>query len=537
MHDAVRRNTPRPALPRRMPRWVGGNEAHQLPARVRLRFAGHYRYVGLNFCVPCRCIVFVTNQMNRRRFLKHTSSAMAGIVTGTTLGALSAHSAWASDRATRSDGTAKAGMPYGALRRARDQYGVEVLALPDGFQYVTFGKSGQSMSDGFVTPRNHDGMTCLPVSKDIVRLIRNHEIGKRPGRFPLDLTGPDATRYDQQGRGGCVTLDFDVRRKQLVRDFISLNGTIVNCAGGLAYQDAGWLSCEEIVFGPERGFDKPHGFTFFVPKDADRPVLAQPITAMGRFKKEAAVADNSSGIVYQTEDDLDDSGFYRFLPKDPTDLMAGGALQMLAVSNFPNYDTRTNQVVGAELPTEWVTIDNPNPEFVSSATSCFAQGYAKGAARFRRLEGIYRGDANSIFFTSTNGGNVRRGQLWQFTPFDMSGGTLQLVYESPGSKVLDSPDNICVSPNGGILMCEDDANQDGDTHPLAPGIRNVNRLIAFGQDGIPSVFAVNVYNDSELAGACFSPDGEILFVNIFGDTSPGSALTCAIWGPWSNGPL
>ena len=475
--------------------------------------------------------------MDRRRFLKQTTVAVGGVVTSTTLAALGAHGAWARKRATQSTGTGKADMPYGPLKRTRDQNGVEVLALPEGFQYVTFSKSGQGMSDGFVTPRNPDGMTCLPLSKDIVRLIRNHEIGKSPGKSDLDLTGPESTRYDRQGRGGCVTLDFDVRRKQLVHDFISLNGTIVNCAGGLPYRDAGWLSCEEIVYGPEHGFDKPHGFTFFVPKDADRPVQARPITAMGRFKKEAAVADNSSGIVYQTEDDLDESGFYRFLPKDPADLMAGGTLQMLAVSNSPHYDTRSSQVVGAELQTEWVTIENPNPETVTAVTSCFAQGYAKGGARFRRLEGIYRGDANSIYFTSTNGGNVRRGQLWQFTPQGMSSGALQLVYESPGSKVLDSPDNICLSPNGAILMCEDDANFDNDTDPLAIGIRNVNRLIALGQDGIPSVFAVNVYNGSELAGVCFSPDGEILFVNVFGDKAPGSAMTCAIWGPWSHGPL
>jgi secreted PhoX family phosphatase len=103
--------------------------------------------------------------------------------------------------------------------------------------------------------------------------------------------------------------------------------------------------------------------------------------------------------------------------------------------------------------------------------------------------------------------------------------------------VLDSPDNICVTPNGGILICEDDASGDGDTHRLAYGIPNVNRLIVLGQDGEPSVFAVNVYNNSEFAGACFSPDGETLFVNVFGDGTANSAMTCAIWGPWHNGPL
>lgn len=480
---------------------------------------------------------FGIEHMNRRHFLKHTSVAVGGIVTSATVGALTAHRAWAGDRVHHAARTANAGLSYGALRRARDQNGAEVLALPNGFEYVTFGKSGQPMSDGFVTPRNHDGMTCFPASEHIVRLIRNHEIGKRPGNHQLGLTGPEVTRYDQKGAGGCVTLDFDIRRKQLVQDFISLNGTIVNCAGGLAYQDAGWLSCEEIVYGTEQGYDKPHGFTFFVPKDADQPVQASPITAMGRFKKEAAVADNTSGVVYQTEDDENQSGFYRFVPHDPTDLMAGGILQMLAVSDFPNYDTRYKQIIGAELDTAWVTIDYPNPETVSANTSCFAQGYRKGGARFRRLEGIHRGEASSMYFVSTNGGNARRGQLWQLSPGDMNRGTLRLVYESPGSDLLDSPDNICVTPNGGILICEDDASHDSDTYPLVPGIPNVNRLIALGQDGVPSVFAINIQDNTEFAGACFSPDGEILFVNVFGNEIPGSSMTCAIWGPWSNGPL
>jgi secreted PhoX family phosphatase len=48
---------------------------------------------------------------------------------------------------------------------------------------------------------------------------------------------------------------------------------------------------------------------------------------------------------------------------------------------------------------------------------------------------------------------------------------------------------------------------------------------------------VNILNDSEFAGGCFSPDGEILFVNLFGNDTPGSGMTCAIWGPWEHGPL
>jgi secreted PhoX family phosphatase len=480
--------------------------------------------------------------MDRRSFLKHTSATVGGIVTAATISTLTAHRTWAANRKLETPGASvasRAGMDYGPVKRTADQNGVEVLALPKGFEYVTFGKSGEVMSDGAVTPRNHDGMTCFPVSKDIVRLIRNHELRNAAGDFTLGVFGPEATRYDSKGMGGCVTLDFDIRRKALVRDFISLNGTVINCSGGLSYNDTGWLSCEESVSGPTQGFDKPHGFTFFVSRNAAYPAKAEPITAMGRFVKEAAVADNASGIVYQTEDDKNNSGFYRFIPNDPADLMSGGVLQMLAISGSPNYDTRTRQVVGAELQVAWVTIDNPNPDHVTFTTSCFAQGFAKGGARFNRLEGVFRGDAGSMYFVSTSGGDAQRGQIWQYIPGTTGGGTLALVYESPASSVLDCPDNICVTRSGGILICEDDtySSQDGDTHKLAPGIRDVNRLIGLGKEGKPFEFAVNIYNSSEFAGACFSPDGEILFVNIFGTNAINSALTCAIWGPWRDGPL
>jgi hypothetical protein len=46
-------------------------------------------------------------------------------------------------------------------------------------------------------------------------------------------------------------------------------------------------------------------------------------------------------------------------------------------------------------------------------------------------------------------------------------------------------------------------------------------------DGRQYLVANNAYTDSELAGVCFSPDGNILFVNI---QYPG--MTFAIKGPW-----
>ena len=40
------------------------------------------------------------------------------------------------------------------------------------------------------------------------------------------------------------------------------------------------------------------------------------------------------------------------------------------------------------------------------------------------------------------------------------------------------------------------------------------------------------YRTQEFAGACYSPDGKWLFVNI---QTPG--ITFAITGPWGSGPL
>ena len=91
------------------------------------------------------------------------------------------------------------------------------------------------------------------------------------------------------------------------------------------------------------------------------------------------------------------------------------------------------------------------------------------------------------------------------------------MYESPSGAELDSPDNLTVTPRGGLIMCEDDASSAyADKHPLAPGIEQVNRAHRADPGGEAFEFAVNILNSSELAGACFSPSGRTLFFNLFG---------------------
>ena len=468
---------------------------------------------------------------SRRNFLKRSAG---GVVSASTLTILASHSAIADDHQPLGQGRERG---YGPLRRARDQNGQEILALPPGFSYVTFSKTGQPLMDGTgLVPRNHDGMGCFRGPDGTVRLIRNHENRNAAGVAFLGV--PHAgTPYDRQAFGGTITIDFDPVSMRPVREFVSICGTTVNCSGGLAYRDAGWLTCEETVADQRNGFREPHGYTFFVPATGFGAAMPVALKEMGRFAKEAAISDERSGIVYQTEDAGNNSGFYRFLPRDVSDLTLGGRLQMLKVAGEPLFTGFSGQIVGRILNCEWVDIANPDPNLAGGQASCFTQGRIQGGAAFNRLEGVYRGEGNKIYFISTSGGQAQRGQLWEYRATADNKGLLRLAFESPSSAVLDSPDNMCVSPSGAILFCEDDASNDNDPHPLAPGFANVDRLIGLSRDGVPFEFAVNIASQTEFAGACFSPDGDILFVNIFGDATPGSGMTCAIRGPWRSGPL
>jgi uncharacterized protein len=71
---------------------------------------------------------------------------------------------------------------------------------------------------------------------------------------------------------------------------------------------------------------------------------------------------------------------------------------------------------------------------------------------------------------------------------------------------------------------------DGKTFTF--GINNINFLQpGFGTPPNPAILARD-YRNQEWAGACYSPDGQWLFVNI---QTPG--VTFAITGPWGGGPL
>jgi uncharacterized protein len=451
--------------------------------------------------------------IDRRSFLR---SAVAGAALAGPLQALVARAEDGGSRGSESP-------DYGDLFPVNDENtGLPLLLLPAGFRYTSFGWTGDLMANGLPTPGAHDGMAAFRGRRGHTYLVRNHEISSDRGTF---APGP---AYDSAAGGGTTTLEFDARRGRFVQAWPSITGTRTNCAGGLTPWGT-WLTCEETVEEPRLGspLTKPHGYVFEVPSDG-RATAPEPLRAMGRFVHEAVAVDPKTSIVYLTED-RGTSGFYRFLPRKKHRLAEGGRLQMLGVRNAPKYDSRLGQTAGVALEVEWFDIADPEKahHVPGDAIGVFRQGYDQGGAVFARLEGAWYADG-IVYFVSTSGGNVNEGQIWAFSPKEQ---TLTLIFESPSAAILDSPDNITVSPRGGLVLCED-----GSSTEFLHGLTVDGTIFKFAQNNVRLAGEKNGFtgdfSGSEFAGACYSPDGDWLFVNI---QSPG--ITLAITGPWRRGAL
>ncbi|MFN0280103.1 MAG: alkaline phosphatase PhoX [Pyrinomonadaceae bacterium] len=466
--------------------------------------------------------------MDRRSFISNLAYGSAGL-------ALACTSFGRRDMLFAQDAniSKKRAVGYGELfPTAAKNTGETYLKLPKGFEYNVIGKQSLPMTDGRSTPRLHDGMATFKVGNEL-RIVRNHEVtgGKLPRAGSAIGAG---SHYDETAGGGTTTLVIDPKTRTIVRDFVSLSGTLTNCSGG-ATPWGSWISCEETTLGPTirtnakgikfGGFAKQHGYCFEVFAAANINAPPVPLKAMGRFEHEAIAVDPKSGIVYLTED-YATCGFYRFLPNRKKRLVDGGVLQMLAIKGKTKYDTRTGQKPNSVLDAIWVTIDNPDPAETDEDTlAVYKQGIAKGAATFARLEGCCADKRGRIYFPATTGGDSKGGQIWMYEPTSRDAGRLTLLFESTSRSLLDMPDNICLLPKSDLLfICED-----SDYKGVGGTPENLVRILT--PEGRIADFAENIAPIAplgEFAGSTFSPDGKTFFVNL-----QQAGATLAIWGDFS----
>lgn len=410
-----------------------------------------------------------------------------------------------------------------------------LLDLPAGFSYQVFSRTGESMDDGLLVPGAHDGMAAFAAPEGRTILVRNHELS--PGDLDASAYGENGEMRDEVPAesfydfgsgmtpciGGTTTLVYNTQEQRLESHFLSLTGTIRNCAGGPTPWGS-WISCEETNQRKEGALERDHGYNFEVPASTQialaRPL---PLTAMGRFKHEAIAVHEASGVIYQTED-RNDSLFYRFVPNTKGRPAAGGRLQALALADRASADLRnwSERTINRQepLPVRWVDLH----DIESPGDDLRHQGAAAGAAVFARGEGAWT-DGDAIYFACTNGGEEESGQVFRYrvsadeaTPAEAQApGMLELFAESPHSRLLEYADNLTMSPWGDTIVCEDGSGRD---HIV--GITPKGQFYQLGR---------NAMGNSEFAGSTFSPDGSTLFVNM---QRPG--MTFAITGPWRSRP-
>ena len=438
--------------------------------------------------------------MKRRTFLS---------VTGTAFAALTASGC---DARVLHDPSFPRAVGYGQL--VADPQGV--LDLPSGFSYRVISSLGDAMSDGATVPDKADGMGCFDLGDGRLALVRNHELVPRDssgGAFELGF----GAKHGVLVPGGTTHVVLDQKSLEVTDQFRSLGGTIRNCSGGTTPWGS-WLTCEESPTGPGQkygdGLNKNHGWVFEVPATATGLVDPEPLVAMGRFNHEAACVDPATGFVYLTED-RNDSVLYRFVPKVPGELSRGGRLQAMKVEGIPDLRNWTgmSMAVGAAGKVSWIDLDAVE----APKDDLRYQAAAKGGSLVARGEGIHMGDGEA-FVCSTSGGARKLGQIFRikFSP-DGESDRVELFFESVSKHQFDYGDNLVVAPNGHLIVCEDQYTEVVDNH-----------LRGIAPDGNAYPLA-RLRLQTELAGACFSPDGQTMFVNVYAPTK-----TLAITGPWDS---
>lgn len=474
--------------------------------------------------------------LTRRDFATRSALAGAGVALAGSAGVLaSAPGALAEELSDADrDGTPQGhGAGYGPLVPDPDG----ILALPAGFSYRIITRTGVTTLDsGESTPSNHDGTGAFAGHRGTTLLVNNHELKGPRGDWPHPVPLAEGLVYDPAAAGGCTVVEV-AKDGGPVGERVGIAGTSTNCAGGTTPWGT-WLTCEETEDkAGEHGMTKDHGYVFEVdPHDLAAGRHPQPVKALGRYAHEAVVVDPKRGHLFLTEDAADPNGlFYRWTP--PHGFRHGrGRLRTLAADTgvleaFKCFDSGGRFVddlsratkAGTVYGVDWVEVPDRDARTVSVRKQ-FEDGEI---TRARKLEGLWWADGGAYVVSSyarAESPVAHDGQVWFYDPRRRTLTLKVLLGVNPDPErdgALDGPDNITVSPYGGLIIAEDGegvqhlfgATDDGRTYPVARNELNI------GTADKPEF--------SEFTGPVFSPDGRTLFANI---QEPGIML--AITGPW-----
>lgn len=459
----------------------------------------------------------VASDVSRRRFLNRSAATGLGVALVGSVGTL--FGANPAEAAPQGRGPGKPFTGYGEL--VDDPAGL--LSLPAGFSYTIVSQAGVTrLESGELTPSDPDGTASF------VRrggngsvLVNNHEIS---GSEPFPVPHLPGFTYDAAANGGCTTIEVD-KDGSAVRQYVSIAGTHNNCAGGSTPWET-WLTCEET----EAILGKRHGYVFEVdPYDREANRNPKPIKAMGRYAHEAVVVDPKTGRCYLTEDASNPNGLlYRFTPPEEALPLGKGSLRTLADDAgeleamaastggalVPDLSVATE--IGTTYDVAWVAVEDRDAVVVPTRRQ-FAPGTI---TRSRKLEGMWWGDGGAYFvssFARTSDGSSAQhdGQVWFLDPLAQ---TIELILRfaytpSDDDSDPDGPDNITVSPYGGVILAEDGSG--------------VQHLVGSTPGGETFFFARNDVSDSEFTGPNFSHDRKTLFANI-----QAEGYVFAITGPF-----
>ncbi|OPF75231.1 Tat pathway signal sequence domain protein [Streptomyces antioxidans] len=480
--------------------------------------------------------------LSRRDFARRSAYTGAGFalvgsagVLATAPGALAAEATEESVAGTEGHGHGHGGSSLGYGPLIADPKGI--LALPKGFRYKIITRTGETtLESGESTPSNHDGTATFEGSRGATLLVNNHELAGPRGDWPHPVPLTEGLVYDPAASGGCTVVEV-AKHGDHVTEWVGIAGTSTNCAGGRTPWGT-WLTCEETEDkAGQNGMTKDHGYVFEVdPHDRGANRAPKPVKALGRYAHEAVVVDPKRGHLYLTEDAAGPNGLlYRWVP--PHGFQHGrGRLGTLkddaGVLQAPKcYDSGGNFVDDLSRATRTGTVYGvdwePVPDRDGASVSVRKQFKDGEITRARKLEGMWWADGGAYIvssFAREESPVQHDGQVWFYDPKRRTLTLKVLLGVNPDPSedgAFDGPDNVTVSPYGGLVIAEDGegvqhlfgATEDGRTYPIARNELNI------GSTEEPEF--------SEFTGVVFSPDGATLYANI---QTPGIML--AITGPW-----